>query len=145
MPRFNMTNLQPSFGRVFLASRNWIEIELAEGLELSLDHCYELERIFRAQANEPFVLLGHCRYANELQFSAKARISTFPGCAAVALVVYDDACAASAADVIAVAEIQQGNVRAFRDELSARDWLESELKLARNKRVIPIQLRSEHF
>ena len=145
MPRFDMTNLQPSFGHVFLASKNWIEVELAEGLELSLDHCYELERIFRAQVSEPFVLLGHCRYANEMQFSAKARISTFPGCAAVAIVVHDDACAASAADVIAVAEIQQGNVRAFADEVSARAWLESELSLAQNKRVIPIQLRSEHF
>jgi hypothetical protein len=145
MPRFGMTNLQPSFGRVFLASQNWIEIELAEGLELSLDHCYELERIFRAEIDEPFVLLGHCRYPNELQFSAKARISTFPGCAAVAIVVHTEACAASAADIIAVAEIQQGNVRAFRDETSARDWLQSELSQARSERVIPIQLRSEHF
>lgn len=143
MPRFDMTNLQASFGQVFLASQNWIELELREGLELNLDHCYELERVFRDETSEPYVLLGHCRHAHRMQFEAKSRISTFPGCAAVAIVVHSEACAASAADVIAVAEIQQGNVRAFTTESEARAWLESELSQARKARGIPIELPAD--
>ena len=78
MPRFGMTTLHPSFGRVYLASQNWVEVELTDGLDLSLDHCYELERIIRKETAEPYVLLGHCRSLREMQFEAKARISTFP-------------------------------------------------------------------
>jgi hypothetical protein len=140
MPRFGMTNLQPSFGRVFLASQNWIEVELVAGLEVNLEHCYELERIFRDETSEPYVLLGHCRHANPIQFEAKARISTFPGCAAVAIVVHSEDCAATAADVIAIAEIQQGNVRTFAAEAEARAWLEAELRQARGNPDLPIEL-----
>ena len=88
MPRFGMTTLHPSFGRVYLASQNWVEVELTDGLDLSLDHCYELERIIRKETAEPYVLLGHCRSLREMQFEAKARISTFPGSAAVAIVIH---------------------------------------------------------
>jgi len=143
MPRFDMTVLHPSFGRVFLASQNWIEVELTGGLDLSLEHCYEFERLIRKETTEPYVLLGHCRSPHELQFEAKSRISTFPGCAAVAIVVHAEDCATSAADVIAVAEIQQGNVRAFQNETEARAWLEEELRIARGVRGIPIEIPSD--
>lgn len=140
MPRFEMTTLHPSFGRVYLASKNWIEVELSEGLALSLEHCYELEHILRKETNEPYVMLGHCRVPQELQFEAKSRISTLPGCAAVALMVHSESCAEPVADVIAVAEVQQGNVRSFDTEAKAHAWLKTELRSAREDRGIAIEL-----
>lgn len=127
-----MTTHQPSFGRVFLGSSHWVELEIAPGIDFDVDHCLELEHVLAPVLRAPFVVLGHCRNAHTMQTDAMARSMTLPGCAAVAVVLYPEGNAELCAALETMADVQRTPYRVFEDRDSASAWLERHLHDARD-------------
>lgn len=134
MPRL-MTTHQPSFGRVFLGSSHWVELEISVGVDFDVDHCLELENMLAPALRAPFVVLGHCRNAHTMQTDAMARSITLPGCAAVAVVLYPEGNAELCAALETMAKVQRTPFRVFQDRDPASAWLERHLRDARDVRA----------
>lgn len=126
-----MTTHQPSFGRVFLASSHWVEIEIASGVDFTVEHCTELEALLEPSLQAPFVVLGHCRNDHTMQTDAMARSISLPGCAAVAVVLAPTGNAELCAALETMARVQRTPYRVFEDRDAASAWLERHLRDAR--------------
>lgn len=126
-----MTTHQPSFGRVYLASSHWVEIEIDPGVDFTVDHCTEMEQLLAPSLQAPFVVLGHCRSDHTMQTDAMARSVTMPGCDAVAVVLYPTGNAELSQALETMARVQRTPYRVFDDRDAASAWLERHLREAR--------------
>lgn len=138
-----MSSLPASFGRVLLASQNWVELEIDEGFDFRLEHCHELERLVGPELRAPYVVLGHCRSPHTMDIDAMARAIALPGCTASAVALYPTGNRELCAALETMAQVQGAEFKVHLDVDAARDWLEARLRTARRGLNRPPELERE--